>query len=1682
MERENFDISPEALHQERIADVHEIVTPAESRAILNDEIIRERVESIYRDWLSQDPGTRGQFNTRYVTRHSQGGGLSSYLRRVGTKVEDYLSSDMLEHWDRMEKQEWTDEKIRDELQRIYQLWKLEGTHSKQQLNANFIKKHNPALFASLRYSKRQIEQYLPEEALQVWTKRTVESWDENKVRDQLEQVFQGWLAEDPETRKQFTPEYIFRHNGSLHAYIRSKYQGDFEKYLSAEAKQFWQQRSREKPKDLKDLPQVDVSTNQYIDPNGVIWAPKGYFENLTTFSPTVLNPYCNHVSSISGRNTTGHSTRLYNVREMMEALNPLITLPRTNPETNIYVDANSKQWAPKSYFTKMGINGKTLDMYYIEGVDSLEGVDQTGHKTSLYDLSTVMERLRPFLSLPRVDSQTNIYVDPEGQEWINREVYVDSGLVTSYSIVGLTNKLEHIKGRAPNGREINLYKKAELEKIIQALQELPKVDATTGLYVDSEGVEWAPQSFFIKEKISNYILASLLKDITYIKGRGDIKLYPRETVEEKLKPYLALPQVDLNTGIYIDPDGKEWVTLGHFTESGEISYTGVESLLSGISSQQGRNKAGVETQLYDKQGLKMKVQEFLSRPQIDKVTKVYTDSNGEEWVSKQYFVREKLVSRASNLNPYLDGVRVLDGRGPNNYPLQLYNKTEVIDRLEKSGVLARYADMKQKRQANTEREALEEFVRDIEENDTFESGQFRTLVSLFGAAKAADILYRYRPQYRGIPIDYVRSTLSEYLGDILITKPPFNPDDIEHAIDFLGEPQLQEGLQEVIKDSCLTHLNEQKRQDIKASDKEVIDAYIDFVEQRTEQLDSPIVSTILKSVREYYRSVFEDFAKPDRMVETLREGRPFPDTYQRINMKEIAEKQRMLIADEMGIGKSASAILAKETLHLGPGLVVAPSNVIATWQRYLSDEVGPNGEQVGYFKPGQTPAVLVVESFEVLQQEDLSHYEYVLISQERLSANYTETLLQHDWDMLIIDEVHKLKNVREGKRASCGIQLAEKVQGEGKYVALLSGTPVPNKIDDIAVSLKLLYPERFKDTANKELVRQILTADLLDLRQLLIPRMQMKSLAESVEMPPLHEEVVDTLELSEVEQEIYEVLLEEDELEAFEKLRILRQFLINPAMLDILPGIQGTKCRAVEEDVQRAFKENDKVALFFNGYVDGVLRGDKSVLDQMQLPEGVTTRIIDGKTPPRIRNMIEQELRTSDEKILLAVSGQTADVGVDYSAAERYLCYNEPWSSYEARQQRARVYRYGRTEPLTATTYIVKGTLEEGIHAYIQAKERAVEKLLHGIPITELEKEILEKGEEQTNPNLEVNPELAKYYTTSFKHLMRIFSATKEIGEEKFLEFLDKYAKDYAEGYADLGSRSYQANANRVSGTVIDRLVQESGQNPEEIVILDPAAGPEMLRTHIAEPYQHQVFSLDINQEHFRQREPGHAGVASFAQIPVQDKTVDYVNLCLALHYTGFRPLKGNYERLQVLTELNRVLKEGGKAVLNMVYSMDVKNQEKFEEIVRVIGFEIVHDHSGEVVQGDNYWSHLVVLEKRADIDISFEELTELLSDDMDGLKFRPNKQSLKDSRKIIRQFSLNGQDVPVNFNPRDYEVLQEEEGIIALGHSLSQEYGGLEHIPAEAIINNQFIRFYNGKRYVLFQKLTTSGGYVLIK
>ncbi len=985
------------------------------------------------------------------------------------------------------------------------------------------------------------------------------------------------------------------------------------------------------------------------------------------------------------------------------------------------------------------------------------------------------------------------------------------------------------------------------------------------------------------------------------------------------------------------------------------------------------------------------------------------------------------------------------------------------------------------------------FTEEMKSGLTMEAEEFEQLIRLFGPENATDLLYHYKPDFRGVSTGYVKSFLVDYLGEFVVVKGKINFDRVEMSAEFLSNATLRQALTEVLKRDCMATYHSIKRANQAEDDVDIILVYLDDMREQMAGLNNDNLDQVIKDVEDYYFSLFDDFNVPHNFVSGLSEDRPFPDLNQRMNVKEICENKQMLIADDPGLGKSASAIIAKERLGAELAVIVAPGSIVEkrVWQDYLSDRIGEDGEQVGYFKEGEAPRVLVIDSPDSLDGVKKEDYDYIVISHSRLNPKYVPALCDLGIDMLIIDEAHKLKNIESGTWGKQLIELSDSVNRRpDTHTVMLTATPVPNLVSDIAMVMRVLYPQEFAEFSNKELSYKMINGDVLALRSRLVPKMQKKALEDCIDIPPV-QEIVEYIELSDAERAVYDFYIEDDEMAFSPKIQACRQILLSAATVEAVPPIPPTKALRVNEILngEEGFKTKDKIILYINNFVDNIIAGDETIFDYIKAPDGVQVRYIYGDIK-KDRYKIQQEFKYSKDKILLVVNGQVADVGIDFSAADEQIFYNPGWTRSERVQQIGRSQRPGRTKSLIVRSLIAANTVEVGIDEYAHNKDLAIRKLLYGIPLTDLDKEHLIRAEEGgPEVNLEVDSELGKHYFSAEQRLNKMFSNAKQQGSQAFRRLVVHQGPEYASTYKELIHRSYQANMARLSGTIIENFVDNGEIETTNPLIVDLGSGPEMLRRHIADRYADNVVSLDMNRDHFWDDLEPSAIVGDIVSLPVRTKTADVVNMGLVLDSTKYLPSKRAtdpeaLERLEIFKEINRVLKPGGRAVMTQIYSLDLADPDGFKTLVQKMGFKVVSATSGIVHSESDVRGRVITLEKLADCPTDTEELVKTIgSGALPGLKFARVDHRPRNPKKIDKLWRIKGkQPIIPHFNDDDQRVATEEAEILSTMTDHRLKYKKIVEIPPEVIVAGGLSRVKHNNNYVLFKRLTTAIGAVFLK
>jgi len=155
----------------------------------------------------------------------------------------------------------------------------------------------------------------------------------------------------------------------------------------------------------------------------------------------------------------------------------------------------------------------------------------------------------------------------------------------------------------------------------------------------------------------------------------------------------------------------------------------------------------------------------------------------------------------------------------------------------------------------------------------------------------------------------------------------------------------------------------------------------------------------------------------------------------------------VLLAGEMGSGKTTVALALAATMDLWPLLVVAPLSAFSTWGRQLG-EMGRN-----YYLATDAPQ----SAWERIEDPTL---DAVVISYDRLHA-FGELIERRAFRCIVADEVQRIRSA--GSRRSRSIRsLAASVP----YRIGLSGTPLTNNIGDLLPIGAFLIPGEWRPRAN----------------------------------------------------------------------------------------------------------------------------------------------------------------------------------------------------------------------------------------------------------------------------------------------------------------------------------------------------------------------------------------------------------------------------------------------------------------------------------------------------------------------------------------------------------------------------------------------------------------------------------------
>lgn len=257
---------------------------------------------------------------------------------------------------------------------------------------------------------------------------------------------------------------------------------------------------------------------------------------------------------------------------------------------------------------------------------------------------------------------------------------------------------------------------------------------------------------------------------------------------------------------------------------------------------------------------------------------------------------------------------------------------------------------------------------------------------------------------------------------------------------------------------------------------ETINAYVFYAQYRKSQPQAQLIFAPKQAIWENF--FIEDFNSIDINFSKYvgSDGRTLRP-HQEDAVKFLVSRQRAILADSMGLGKTVSAIVSSIESQYKRILIICPASVKTTWNYELSLFVPQENIEVVNGSKWKD-AKYTILNFDILDNfynvptetyqtyiNDIDNNGKIVKVKDKVKEKVSKKndvifdalkdsqLYQSHFDLIIIDEAHKLSNNTSGRYKICD-DLIKRSNPRGLYI--MTGTPITNNTKNLYNILKLL--------------------------------------------------------------------------------------------------------------------------------------------------------------------------------------------------------------------------------------------------------------------------------------------------------------------------------------------------------------------------------------------------------------------------------------------------------------------------------------------------------------------------------------------------------------------------------------------------------------------------------------------------
>lgn len=445
--------------------------------------------------------------------------------------------------------------------------------------------------------------------------------------------------------------------------------------------------------------------------------------------------------------------------------------------------------------------------------------------------------------------------------------------------------------------------------------------------------------------------------------------------------------------------------------------------------------------------------------------------------------------------------------------------------------------------------------------------------------------------------------------------------------------------------------------------------------------------------------------------------------FQRAGVRFLVGARRVILGDDMGLGKTAQAIIACEVTKSNRILIICPNTLKTYWST-----------EINKWSPGQDVSVL--RGNHKKKKETIEEFErgFLVINIETVRGDLINALYAAQWDTIVLDEAHSIKN--RNSKQTLGVR---RLAARAKYVYLLTGTPIMNRVDELWSPLHALYPKQYPSfwtfvrrhtvvykeriivyskLQKRKIVKSIWVIDGKPIRpkelRAEIAPMFLRREKEEVfpDMPPkIYQKM--WLDMEGEQLRIYRdieqtAMAEIDDGTTIMTAGILAQ-LTRCKQVTVSAGLIGGKPEGVKIDalVDILHGTNQKV-LVFSQFAKAI----KLVSERLE-EEDISHVTFIGETKEKDRDNIIKCFQTIPEIQVFLTTTQAGGVGITLTAASLVVFLDKQWTPAANEQAVDRTRPHMQTKSVQIIELLARNTVDELIEKVLTGKVSIIEAVIN---------------------------------------------------------------------------------------------------------------------------------------------------------------------------------------------------------------------------------------------------------------------------------------------------------------------------------------------------------------------------------